>query len=145
MGQLATFAELGPDLFAQIVAGADYDLAGCRVYRIDKAWYSLHAVLRSKGPLLSLAISGDCVHPQGRHSLDEFIRGDHEYYLGLMSPRLVQEITEALTKVTATKFKQWETELGVDRHFSVAPLFPQLKAVYREAAAEKNALMIVIA
>ena len=145
MGQLATFAAIGPDLFERITAGTDPDLTGCRVHSIDKAWDSLHSVLRSKGPPLSLAITGDCIHPQGGHSLDEFIQGDNDYYIALMSPRLVQEITAALTNVTAKEFKQWESESGDNRHSAVELFFPQLKAAYREAAAEKSGLMIVIA
>src|SRR5262245_29336015 len=137
MGQLATFAAIGPDLFERIVAGADPDLAGCRVHSIDKAWDSLHAVLRSKGPPLSLAITGDRTHPRGGHSLDECIQGGHDYYIALMSPRLVQEVAAALTSITA-EFKQWEGESGGDRHSAVERFFPQPKAAYREAAAEKN-------
>jgi Domain of unknown function (DUF1877) len=144
MGRLATFAELGSDLFERVIAGADHDLTGCRVHSIDKAWDGLHLVLRSNGPPLSLAITGDCRHPQGGHSLDEFIQGDRDYYIALMSPRLVQEIAAALTNVTAKKLKQWESELGVERDSSVDVFLPQLKAAYREAAAEKNGLMIVI-
>jgi hypothetical protein len=98
-----------------------------------------------KEPPLSLAITGDCIHPQGGHSLDEFIRGDHDYYIALMSPRLVQEIAAALTNVTAKEFKQWESESVGNRHSAVELFFSQLKAAYREAAAEKNGLMIVIA
>jgi hypothetical protein len=138
MGQVATFAEIGPDLFERIVAGTAPDLAGCRVHSIDKAWDSLHSVLRSKGPPLSLAITGDRTHPQGGHSLDEFIQGGHDYYIALVSPRLVQEIAEALTNVTPKEFKQWERESGGDRHSAVELFFPQLKAAYREAAAGKN-------
>jgi hypothetical protein len=145
VGQLATFAAIGPDLFECIVAGADPDLAGCTVHSLDKAWEILHSVLRSKGRPLSLAIAGDCTHPQGGHSLDEFIDGGHDYYIALMSPRLVQEVAAALTRITAKTFKRWERELGGDRQSAVELFFPQLKAAYREAAAEKNGLMIVIA
>jgi hypothetical protein len=145
MGRLASFAAIGPDLFERIVAGEDPDLAGCRVHSIDKAWDSLHSVLRSKEPPLSLAITGDCSHPQGGHSLDEFIQGGHDYYIALVSPHLVQEIAAALTGITAKEFKEWQCKSGGDRHCAVERFFRQLKAAYREAAAEKNGLMIVIA
>jgi hypothetical protein len=136
-------AAIGPDLFERIVAGADPDLAECRVHSLDKAWDTLHSVLRSKGPPLSLA--GDCTHPQGGHSLDAFLEGGHDYYIALMSPRLVHEVAAALTRITAETFQRWERESGGDRQSTVALFFPQLKAAYREAAAEKNGLMIVIA
>ena len=145
MGQLATFAEITPDLFEQIVAGEDPNLTECRNHSLDKAWDSLHSVLQSKGPPLSLAITGDTVHPDGGHSLDEFIQGDHDYYIALMSARLVREVAEALTNVTAEQFKRWESELGGEGDSAVELFLPQLKAAYQEAAAAKNALMIVIA
>jgi len=143
MGRLATFAELESDLFKRVIAGADHELTGCRVHSIDKAWDGLHVVLRSKEGPLSLAITGDRRHPQGGHSLDEFIQGKHEYYIALMSPRLVQEVAAALTNVTAKKFRQWAREAGGDP--TCAVFLPQLRRAYREAAAEKNGLMIVIA
>jgi hypothetical protein len=145
MGQLAVFVEIAPDVFEQVIAGAESDLTGRRKHLIDKAWDSLHSVLRSMGPPLSLAITGDCVQPQGGHSLDEFIQGNHDYYLALMSPRLVEEVAAALTNVAAAEFKQWERELGGERHSAVERSFPLLKTTYREAAVAKNALMIIIA
>jgi hypothetical protein len=145
MGQLAVFTEIAPDIFERAIAGTDPDPTGSRQHSIDKAWDSLHVVLRSKGPPLSLAISGDCIHPQGRHSLDQFIQGHHDYYIALMSPGLVQEVAKAFTNVTAAEFKQWQSRLGGERHSAAELFFPQLKAAYREAAAAQNALMIVIA
>jgi hypothetical protein len=143
MGQLATFVELGPDLFERVLADADPDLKRCRHHSIDKAWDSLHSVLQSQGPPLSLAITGDRAHPQGGHSLDEFIQDGHEYYIALMSPRLVREVAAALTNITAKKFRQWASAAGGDPHSAV--FLPQLRAAYREAAVGKNGLMIIIA
>ena len=145
MGQLATFVEIAPKLFEKVIAGKEDDPTGDRQHSLDKAWDSLHTVLQSKGPPLSLAIIGDRPHPDGGHSLDEFIQGDHDYYIALMSPRLVQEVAKALKNVTAAEFKQWESDLGIEPGESVEASFPELKAVYQEAAAAKNALMIVIA
>jgi hypothetical protein len=71
MGQLAHFVEFPPDILDQIMAGADPKLGEFRHYSLDKAWDSLHLVLRSKGLPLSLAITGDLVHPQGGHSLGQ--------------------------------------------------------------------------
>jgi hypothetical protein len=145
MGQLANFVEIPPDLFKKIIAGKDPALERYPQHSIDKAWDSFHAVLQSKGPPLSLAITGDRAHPDGGHSLDEFIQGDHDFYIALMSARLVQEVAKALTNVTAAEFQKWENELGVDPDSSVETFFPQLKATYLQAAAAKNALMIMIA
>jgi hypothetical protein len=145
MGQLAVFTEIAPDAFEEVIAGTDPDPTGCRQHSIDKAWDSLHVVLRLMGPPLSLAITGDCIHPQGSHSLDQFIQGKHDYYIALMSPGLVQEVAKAFTNVTAAEFKYWESKLGGERHSAAELFFPQLKAAYQEAAAAQNALMIVIA
>ena len=145
MGQLANLVEIPPDLFKKIIAGKDPALTKCPQHSWDKAWDRLHTVLQSKGPPLSLAITGDRPHPDGGHSLDEFIEGNHEYYIALMSPPLVQEIAEALRNVTPAEFKQWESELGVDPDSSVEVFFPELKNTYLQAAAANNALMIMIA
>src|SRR5260370_12210845 len=145
MGQLANFAEIPPDLFKKIIAGKDPALTKCPQHSLDKAWDSLHTVLQSNGPRLSLAIIGDRPHPDGGHSLDEFLQGDHDHYVALMSPRLVQEIAKALRNVTAAEFKQWESELAVDPDSSVEEFFPELKTTYLQAAAAKNALMMMIA
>ena len=145
MGQLANFAEISPDLFKRIIAGKDPALTKCPQHSLDKAWDSLHTVFQAKGPPLSLAITGDRAHPDGGHSLDEFIQGEHDHYVALMSPQLVQQVAKALRNVTATEFKQWESDLGIDPDESVEVFFPELKATYQQASAAKNALMIMIA
>lgn len=145
MGKLATFAELGPDLFGRVVVGANPDLAGCRVHSIDKAWAALHAVFRSRGPPLSLAIAGDLDHPQGGHSLDDVIQDDCDFYIALVSPQLVQAVAKSLDRITSKTLKQWEREAGGDRRSAAERFLPCLKVAYREAAAESNGLMIVIA
>jgi hypothetical protein len=145
MGQLASFTEIAPDMFEEILAGEDPDVSGLPHHSIDKAWDSLNTVLQTKGPPLSLAITGDTDHPQGGHNLDEFIAGDYEYYIALMSPGLVQEVAKALKNVTAKQFKQWEIDSVGDRQSAVEAFFPNLKAAYRDAAKAKNGLMIIIA
>jgi hypothetical protein len=51
-----------------------------------------------------------------------------DYYIALMSPRLVQEIAEAVTRISAKTFKQWERESGADRQSAVELFFPQLNS-----------------
>jgi hypothetical protein len=145
MGQLASFSEIAPDILEEILAGEDPDLSGCPTHSIDKAWNSLNAVLKMKGPPVSLAITGDTEHPQGGHSLDEFIAGDYEFYIALISPRLVQEVAKALKTVTAKQFKQWEIDSVGVRRSAVESFFPYLKSAYQDAAKAKNGMMIVIA
>ena len=144
MGVRAGFSEITPEVFAQVAAGAQPDITPGIRHSIDKAWHDFHVVFRSKGPPLSLAIAGDYRHPLSPHSLDEFCDGRyHEYYVGFASPQLVQEVAEALAKVTASDYKRWETELVGDQ-YSMETFFPTLKTAYLEAAVRRNALMIVI-
>jgi hypothetical protein len=152
MSRLAVLVEMAPDLFERVAAGADADadLNRAANHSLEQLWDSLHVVLRSKGPPLSLAISGDCRHPLCPHNLDEYREGGHDYYLGLASPRLVGKVAEALANVTASDYKQWQTEAirarRLDPQYDGGVIFfPYLKAAYSEAAARKNGLMVVIA
>jgi len=144
MGVRAGLTEIPPDLFEQVVAGGEPKLPDEPRHSIDKAWHDFHIVFRSKGPPLSLAIAGDRLHPQSPHTLDEFCKGNHDYYVGFASPRLVREVAEALTGLTASDYKRWESELVGDQYNCGETFFPDLKAAYTEAAVRKNALMIVI-
>jgi hypothetical protein len=162
MGQLAGFKEVTPDMFAEILAGEDPDLSECPDHDLDKTWDALNAVLQTKGPPLSLAISGDTGHPEGGHSLEEFVAGDCDLYVALMSPGLVQEIAKSLKKVTVKQFKQWAIDpvpnppkgprlkgqrkpISEDQLFVAESRFAFLKSAYQNAAKAKNGLLIIIA
>jgi hypothetical protein len=133
MGIRASLTEITPDIYEQVCAGLEPKFPESpHYYFIDKAWHDFHAVLRDKGMPLSLAIAGDCLHPQSSHALDEFCEGNHDYYLGFVSPNLVQLISQSITAVTPSDYAGWEGE------------FAQLQAAYLDAAARKNALVVVI-
>ncbi|HTU92821.1 MAG TPA: DUF1877 family protein [Gemmataceae bacterium] len=144
MGVRAGFTEISPDIFEQVVAGAEPETTGGVHHSIDKAWNDFHLVFRSKGPPLNSAIAGDYRHSLSPHSLDEFCEGHHEYYVGFVSPHLVGEIAKVLVNITAADYKRWERELVGDQYNCGETFFPELKAAYAEAAARKSALMIVI-
>jgi hypothetical protein len=144
MGLRAGLTEITPDAFDKVAAGGDPDLTGGEHYSIDKAWDDFHVIFAAKGPPLSLAISGDCRHPQSPHTLGEFCEGKHDYYLGFASPRLVKEIAKELSTVTDFQFSQWCEQGGKGQYICAATLFPDLKMAYTNAASRGNALVIVI-
>ena len=144
MGIRAGLTEITPDVFEQVRTGGEPDLSEGPRHSIDKAWQDFHSVFRAKGQPLSLAISGDYLHPSSSHTLDEFCKGDHDYYVGFASPTLVQHVADSLAAVTATEYKHWESELFGDHYNGGETLFPHLKAAYVDAATRNNALMIVI-
>lgn len=144
MGVRAGLIEIPADLFEQVVSGGEPKLPEVPRHSIDKAWNDFHIVFKSKGPPLSLAIAGDCLHPQSPHSLDEFCEGNHDYFIGFASPSLVREVADALSGVVASDYKRWESELIGDEYNCGETFFPYLSVAYREAAARKNGLMIVI-
>jgi hypothetical protein len=145
MGVRAGLTEIPRDLYAEVAVGGEPDIAGGTRHSIDKAWYDFHVVFRSKGPPLSLAMSGDYRHPLSPHSLDEFCKGNYEYYVGFASPALVEEVANALANVTASNYKEWETACNCDQCPLIETFFAALKTAYLGAATRKNALMIVIA
>jgi hypothetical protein len=144
MGVRAGLTELPRDLFEQVLAGGEPTLPNEPRHSIDKAWHEFHSVFKLKGPPLSLVIAGDHLHPLSTHRLDEFSTGNHDYYIGFMSPSLVRDVADALSTVTAIDYKRWESELFGDRLHCGEAYFSQLKSAYTEAAERQNALMIVI-
>jgi len=144
MGVRATLTEIPSDLFEQVIAGREPTFPDQPSHSIDKAWTDFHAVFKVKGPPLSFAIAGDHLYSLSPHRLDDFCDGNHEYYIGFVSPRLVREVADVLSTLTETDYKRSESELFGNDHGYGETFFPVLKAAYTEAAARKNSLMIVI-
>ncbi len=141
MGMRASFTEISPQAFEEIARGGEPDVSKGNQHFIDKAWYEFDKVFQRLGPPLSLAIAGDCLHPQRPQSFGEW----HEFYAGFMSPKLVREIAKALSALTLPQLQQWYTELGIGGYDRDLRLFANLKVAYVEAADHGNSLMIFIA
>jgi hypothetical protein len=142
MGIRAGCTEITPLIYEQVRIGEEPDLGEGKYHSIDKDWSDFHAMFTRRQPPLSLAIPGDCLHQQSPHTLDEFCNEDHEYYVGFMSPGLVQELAEVISRLTELQLQQWFDELGGKPYDCRTD---RLKAAYVEAARRGNALMIVIA
>lgn len=143
MGITASLKAIQIDLFERWIAGSEENSGGPGE-SIDKAWSEFHKVFASLGSPLSLAITGDHRHPVCPQTYDEFRAGEHEIYLGLVSPELVREIAEALSKLTLEEYKRRDFELhGEDFCFGDTYL-TTLKAVYANAASQGNAIVVLI-
>jgi hypothetical protein len=145
MGVRASFTEISPDAFKQILIGGEPDVSQGARHFIDKAWDDFHVVFSRCNPPLNLVIAGDSLHPESPHSYQDFCDGDHEFFAGFMSPKLVAEIATALTDLPLYDLSQWYSELGVGGYDTGFSLFNELKAAYLDAAKVGNALMIMIA
>ena len=133
---------------AEVFAGAkaegtfyppdDLDVAHCA---LDRSWDELHPALRSFGPPLSLALSGDYGYDGGLDGFgwDEANQSDH--YLGFVSPRLVAEIAAQLLELT---FDQVAARLGAPSRGAdyLAPRFAELVRFYAAAAADGNCVFV---
>ncbi len=113
-------------------------------YSIDKAWSDFHSVFSRSGYPLSLVISGDNFHPQSPQRLEEFCKGGNEWYLGLISPKLVHDAAEALSVLSTMQLKALYHEYGCGGYDRDFHLFAQLKAAYEEASEQGCALMIMV-
>ena len=143
MGVRGHLTEIAPELLNHVLAGKEPELPNAPCYRIDKAWHNFHIVFRTKGPPLSQAIAGDCLHPQISHTFDDFLEGGYDYFVGFASTNLVQQVAEALSSLTAVEFERWQRE-AVDGQYPCREELENLKTAYREAAANKNSLVILI-
>jgi hypothetical protein len=145
MGLRAGLTEITPDVFDQIARGEEPDLPSGERRSIDKAWDDFHVVFKKEGPPLSLAIAGDVLHPESRHTLEDFLGGNHDYYVGFMSPGLVRDIANALTGFALSELTRRCEALDPGQYTCGLGFFGELKAAYTEAAQRGNALVIVIA
>jgi hypothetical protein len=144
MGRIGALSEVPRDVFEQFVAGGEPQLSEMPSYELDKSWYEFHIVFRKKGPPLSRAVSGDCLHPQNPYSLDEFIVSDFDFYDAFASPSLVREIADVLAGIDSSDYERLANEVLAGRYPPNVIFFGSLKSAYTEVAARNNALMISV-
>jgi hypothetical protein len=145
MGVRGSFTEISPEIFEQLVRGEEPQIPEGRWHSVDKAWYAFYRGFHQKGPPLSLAMTGDCLHPLSPQTLDDFCKGGHEWYFGLVSPKLVREVAEALTALSTAELQKSCDECGCGAYACDSYFFTELKSAYASAAERGNALMIMIA
>jgi hypothetical protein len=133
-----------PDAFAQVLRGEEQKVQHGERHSIDKAWFDFHSVFGKKGPPLSLVITGDYLHPQSSHTIEDFCRGGHEWYLGYASPELVCEAANALSAISTAQLQEWYEESGCGGYDCDFYFFEKLKAAYVSAAEHRNALQILV-
>ena len=144
MGVRGSLTEVTPDVFAQVLRGEEPNVPDGERHSIDKAWFQFHSMFGKAGPPLSLVITGDCLHLQSPHSLEDFCRGGHEWYLGYASPELVREAANALSAISTAQLRQWYEESGCGGYDCNLYFFEKLKSAYVSAAEHRNALQILV-
>jgi hypothetical protein len=109
-------------------------------------------MLHRAGYPLSQAIVGNALHPDANHSYDEFIKGNHDYYVGFATVELVKQIARVLESIEVpnslphnAEISQWNESDKRQYIDDVGSYFRSLQSAYRDASLHGNALMVVIA
>jgi hypothetical protein len=111
---------------------------------LDRSWEELHSALRTFGPPLSLALTGDYGFEGGldRFGWDETNTRDH--YVGFVSPLLVVQIADRMRGVT---FEQLATKLTEPSRGAtyIATRFQEMVELYMAAAAGGDCIFVHVA
>lgn len=145
MGIRAGLTVISASAFDEITFGNEPDFGEGHWYSLDKAWHDLYLVFQNKAAPLKFAITGDCQHPLSPHTLEDFCRGGHEYYVGFMAPQLVGTLAVELSSIASSQLQQWYGALGTGGYDRDQHYFAQLKAAYLDSASTSSSLMICIA
>src|SRR5262245_1858429 len=130
MGIRAGIMEITSEAFEQMLEGKTVDISKCEHHSLDKSWSEIHDALQQAGFPLAKVITGYRLLPDCLQTYEEFLRGDHDHYVGLASPKLVNDAASGLSSCNPP---ERETRY-----------FQKLVKVYCGAASRGNALMIVI-
>lgn len=149
MGVRAGLTEISADVYTKVKAGGNVDEADLKDRTwtsLDKAWYGFHNVFKQIAPPLKFTISGDYPHPLGAPDIDVFDESpDYDFYLGYMSPSLVEEIADSLSMQSYEKIAQLFELAGIEFDGYFQHHFEAMKQAYSQAAKNGNALYICIA
>jgi hypothetical protein len=137
MGVTASLIRYPASIYDEVKAAGKYyppngrDIQQCH---LSRSWDELHLALRSFGPPLSLALTGDYGFEGGldRFGWDEANKSDH--YVGFVSPPLVVQIATRLRDLSFEQLakKLEEPSRGADY---LAPFYRDLVEFYAAAAA----------
>jgi hypothetical protein len=111
---------------------------------LSRSWDELHPALKSFGPPLSLALSGDYGFEGGldRFGWDE--ENDSDHYVGFVSPPLVAQIASRLNELSFEQLATKLSEPSRGAHY-VEPYFWQLFEFYAATAAGGDCVFIHVA
>jgi hypothetical protein len=97
-------------------------------------------------PPLKLTISGNYSHPLGAPDINVFDESpDYDFYLGFMSPSLVEEIVDSLSMLSYAEIAQLFELAGIEFDGYFQHRLEAVKQAYSQAAENGNALCICIA
>ena len=127
-------------------AGSYYPPNGLAIEHcfLDRSWDELHPALRTLGPPLSLALSGDYGYDGG---LDQFgwdENNDSDHYLAFVSPGLTRRIAELLIGLSYDELAERLENPARDPKY-MNKFFQDMVRFYRAAAADENCVFIYIA
>jgi hypothetical protein len=149
MGIRAGLTEISANAYTKVKAGGNIDEADLenRTWTsLDKAWYGFHNVFKQMAPPLKLTISGDYPHPLGAPDVDVFDESpDYDFYLGFMSPPLVEEIADSLSMLSYAEIARLFELIGIEFDSYFQHHLEAMKQAYSQAAKNRNALYICIA
>jgi Domain of unknown function (DUF1877) len=147
MGVTAGLIRYPADVLAEVKARRTFyppngqDIQQCF---LDRSWDELHPALRTFGPPLSLALSGDYGREGGLDGFGWDDSNESDHYLAFVSPPLVGEIAVRLRSLTFDRLAEKFTEpsRGIDY---LAPRFRELVEFYTAAAFGGDCVFIHVA
>ncbi len=144
MGVIAGLIRYPSEVYDEVKAEGTFyppngrDIQQCH---LSRSWDELHQALRSFGPPLSLALSGDYGFDGGLDGFGWGEKCESDHYVGFVSPPLVAEIA---SRLRGLPFEQLAATLtrpsrGADY---LAPRFQEMVEFYTVAAARGDCVFI---
>lgn len=149
MGVRAELREIPAAAFARVKAGGDIikeDLETGAWTSLDKAWYDFHNLFKQMDSPLKYVIAGDYPYPLSPRDIETFVENDdYDFYMGFVSPPVVREISDSLSKLSDLELTRMLEEVGMEFDRYCQRYFKDMKRTYSQVAKNGNALYICIA